>query len=204
MKDTPVHSAAVLSELRRLGILLESDALLPSVAGIVAGGPIRGSWWGHPRGRDIFAVSCRLAEHPDLVVVKLVSGKLTWVHRKLWSALMGVATSGEPWQRRGLAAPARMVLSTIKKEGEVRTDRIDRGRAAASKILEERLLVRGEEVHTESGAHARVLQTWERWARRARFTGRPMAPDSARRAFEEIVHHLNATHCAKAFLPWER
>ncbi len=204
MKDIPVHAAAVLRELERLGILIESDALLPSVAGIVAGGPIRGSWWGHPRGRDIFATSCRLAEHPDLVVVKLVSGKLTWVHRKLWSALLGVATSDEPWQRRGLAAPARIVLSRIKREGEVRTDRLDRPRAAASKILEERLLVRGEEVHTESGAHARVLQTWERWARRARFTGRSMAPDPARRAFEEIVHHLNAAHGAKAFLPWER
>ena len=204
MKDVPDHAAALLKELERHGILLESDALLPSVVGIVAGGPIRGSWWGHPRGRDIFAASSRLAEHPDLMVVKLVSGKLTWVHRKLWSALLGVATSGEPWQRRGLSALARAVLSRIEKEGEVRTDQLDRPRAVASKILEERLLVRGEEVHTESGAHARVLQTWERWARRAHFSGLPMSPDPARRAFEEIIHDLKAMHGSKASLPWER
>ena len=38
---------AALRELRRWGMLLETDPVLPSVATIVAGSRIRGSWWSH-------------------------------------------------------------------------------------------------------------------------------------------------------------
>ena len=78
----------VLEELERYGILLESDARLPSVAGLVAGEPVRGSWWGHPRGQNIYRIAGWLGEHPDVVVSKLVSGKVTYVHggcgRRCW------------------------------------------------------------------------------------------------------------------------
>ena len=40
---TPIHET-----LAECGLLLESDAKLPSVAGLVACAPVRGSWWGHP------------------------------------------------------------------------------------------------------------------------------------------------------------
>ena len=37
-------------ELERIGLLLEHDKELPSVTLLVAGEPIRGSWWGHALG----------------------------------------------------------------------------------------------------------------------------------------------------------
>src|SRR5438309_47738 len=65
----------VLAELIEHGLLLEIDARLPNVCALVAGETVRGSWWAHPRSHDIFGVNCALADHPDVLVTKLVSGK---------------------------------------------------------------------------------------------------------------------------------
>ncbi len=64
---------------------------VPSLAEAVAGGPIRGSWWGHARGREIFAVTRAVRDCPDVLVCRLVDGKITYVHRRLWPALVRLA-----------------------------------------------------------------------------------------------------------------
>ena len=87
-----------LSALQRFGILLQSDSKLPSVVGLVAGQPVRGSWWSHARSHDIHAVLTWLADEPDVLAAKLVSGKVTFVHRRLWPALSSVGRAGESWQ----------------------------------------------------------------------------------------------------------
>ena len=66
------HVARVVRELERHGLVLETDAKLPSLVAIVTGAPVRGSWWGHPLGHTIFAVGEALYEHPDVLLVKLV------------------------------------------------------------------------------------------------------------------------------------
>jgi hypothetical protein len=63
----------------------------PSLAEAIAGGPIRGSWWGHPKGHQIFHVAEAIGESPDVLVCKLVEGKVTFVHRRLWPALVKLA-----------------------------------------------------------------------------------------------------------------
>ena len=74
------------------GILLESArGPLPNVAAMVAGEPIRGSWWAHPAGHAIFAALNSLADSPDVVRTRLVNGKVTLIHRRLWPALVRVA-----------------------------------------------------------------------------------------------------------------
>src|SRR5881296_968583 len=107
----------VLSILAREGLLLLSDARLPSIAGLVAKAPVRGSWWGHPAGQAIFRVSEALADHPDVVVNRLVSGKVTYVHRRLWPALLSVARARAPWQTRRLSGPARLLLKRVTRQG---------------------------------------------------------------------------------------
>ena len=57
----------------------------------IAGGPIRGSWWGHPKGREIFAVADAVGGSAEVLVCKLVDGKVTYVHRRLWPALVRLA-----------------------------------------------------------------------------------------------------------------
>lgn len=78
--------------VERHGVVLEAArGPAPSLAVEVAGGPIRGSWWGHEKGHAIFAVCSRVRESPDVLVCKLVDGKVTFVHRRLWAALVRLA-----------------------------------------------------------------------------------------------------------------
>ena len=75
--------------VRRHGIVLQAArGPVPSLAEAVAGGPNRGSWWGHPQGQAIFAAAEAASEHADVLVCKLVEGKVTYVHRRLWPALV--------------------------------------------------------------------------------------------------------------------
>lgn len=189
----------VLLGLQRSGLLLLTDPRLPSVAGLVAGAPVRGSWWAHPRSQAIFAVALRLEDHPDVLMAKLVAGKVTFVHRDLWPALLAVAAERGPWQMRGLSPAARSLLRRVDREGEVFPGSPQR---AAARALEARLLARSGEVHTATGAHARVLEAWPRWAARA---GTASAKDvaAARRALEEAVAALDPGTAERARLPWQ-
>ena len=46
-----------LDWLREQGVVMQSaHAPVPSLAEHVAGEPIRGSWWGHPAGHEIYQV----------------------------------------------------------------------------------------------------------------------------------------------------
>ena len=81
-----------LAFVERQGIVLASArGPVPSLAEWVAGAPIRGSWWGHPRGRDIFRALSQVSESPDVLAFRLVGGKITFVHRRLWPALVRLA-----------------------------------------------------------------------------------------------------------------
>ena len=74
------------------GMLLESaHGPLPSVAELVAGERISGSWWGHPSSHAIFDAINALAESPDVVRTRLVDGKVTLIHRRVWSALVRIS-----------------------------------------------------------------------------------------------------------------
>jgi len=87
-----VTPAQALAFVRTHGVALESGTgLVPSLAAAVAGGPIRGSWWAHDRGREIFALSRAIRDCPDVLVCRLVQGKITYVHRRLWPALVRLA-----------------------------------------------------------------------------------------------------------------
>jgi hypothetical protein len=90
----PVDPMAALVEH---GMLLESArGPLPNVAEMVAGEPIRGSWWGHPASHAIFDELNALAASPDVVRTRLVNGKVTLVHRRLWPAVARVAERFPP------------------------------------------------------------------------------------------------------------
>jgi hypothetical protein len=81
-----------LEFVERHGIVLQAArGPVPSLAEAVAGGPIRGSWWGHPKGHEIFGVAEAVSESPDVLVCKLVDDKVTFVHRRLWAALVKLA-----------------------------------------------------------------------------------------------------------------
>ena len=85
-------AAEALSFVRTHGVVLESGSgPVPSLASAIAGAPIRGSWWAHARGREIFALTRAVRDCQDVLVCRLVDGKITYVHRRLWPALVRVS-----------------------------------------------------------------------------------------------------------------
>jgi hypothetical protein len=84
-----VTSKEALAFVERHGIVLQAArGPVPSLAEAIAGGPIRGSWWGHPRGGEIFRAAEAITDSPDVLVCKLVDGKITYVHRRVWAPLV--------------------------------------------------------------------------------------------------------------------
>ena len=85
-------SRQALAFIRKHGVVLEAArGPVPSVAEAIAGEPLRGSWWAHPKGREIFAVTRAIRDNDDVLVCRLVNGKITFVHRRLWPALVRAA-----------------------------------------------------------------------------------------------------------------
>jgi hypothetical protein len=96
VSSTPDH-AALMARLRRGGVLLQSArGPVPNVAELVAGEPIRGSWWSHPRSHEIFDAINRLRRSPAVVAMRLIDGKITLVHRRIWPVLVRLADRFPP------------------------------------------------------------------------------------------------------------
>ena len=78
--------------VREHGVVLASaKGPAPRLAELIAGESIKGSWWAHPKGHKIFAIFQQIDKSPDILVCRLVNGKVTFVHRRLWPALVRVA-----------------------------------------------------------------------------------------------------------------
>lgn len=75
-------------------VLASARGPVPSVAEAVAGQPIVGSWWAHPKGKAIFAALSELDDSHDVRCFKLIDGKVTFVHRRVWPALACLAGNG--------------------------------------------------------------------------------------------------------------
>ena len=81
-----------LAFIRKHGVVLEAaQGPAPSLAEVIAGEPVRGSWWSHPKSHEIFAVTRAIRDSDDVLVCRLVKGKVTFVHRRLWPALVRAA-----------------------------------------------------------------------------------------------------------------
>jgi hypothetical protein len=86
---TPKQAIAFV---RAKGVVLESGrGHVPSLAEAVAGEPIRGSWWAHPKGREIFRCTRAVRDSADVLVCRVVDGKVTYIHRRLWPAIVRLA-----------------------------------------------------------------------------------------------------------------
>jgi hypothetical protein len=87
---TPQQAIAFV---RAKGVVLESArGPVPNLAEAIAGEPIRGSWWAHPKSHEIFACSRAVRASGDVLVCRLVDGKVTYIHQSLWPAVVRLAT----------------------------------------------------------------------------------------------------------------
>lgn len=165
------------------------------MSNLVAGRPIRGSWWGDPAGRQIYLALNAIGD--DVAWPKLLGGKVTLVHRRLWPALAAIGEQEAAWQTEGLSDVERMALDVVRASGEVTTD--DLGLPAGTKPgkvvteLERRLLVISDAEHTEGGHHLRTVRTWSKW-----LPGPRPPLSEAVSALEAAAESLGA----RSALPW--
>ena len=115
-----------------------------------------------------------------------VFGKVTFVHKRLQPAVAAVGRAREPWQMRGLSPAARRLLARVDRDGSVNAT------GAASKELQERLLVNAHEEHTESGRHETVLEPWPK---------SKLTPEAGRHQIEKTATAIGAE---LHDLPWNR
>ena len=92
-------AAEAMAFVREKGVVLVSGkGAVPRLTEMIVGEPIKGSWWAHPKSHQIFAILQAVTESKEIVVCRLVDGKLTLVHRRLWPALVRVAGRFRPDQ----------------------------------------------------------------------------------------------------------
>ena len=197
---------SVWGALARWGMVLEQDKLLPSVATIIAGGPLNSSWWGHPAAKGTYEVLQALEEREEVVSVKLVSGRVTFVLQELWPALLGAALSHESWQLDGLSAEDRALLELVDDVGRVRLDELPgpaKTLRESARLLERRLLIHSGELHSESGAHTKVLGGWPVWIDEHWPGAKLMEPEAARAILSGALDAMNSYFGANARLPWQ-
>ena len=201
------HFDTVFAQLQEDGLLLLSDPELPSVSGIIAGEKIRGSWWSHELGQTIFTVSEMIEDHKDVMIMKLISRKVTFVHRERWNEIYSIGVARDDWQLKKLSANARALLKALDEAGTIQTNKVRQEFGPrpgdAARELETRLLIHAEQVHTESGKHAKVIETWDAWATRANFRARAKDPVAARRFLDGRLASLNTKYNGRGKWPWQ-
>jgi hypothetical protein len=193
----------LLKSLQENGILLLSDKSLPSVVAIIAGPKVRGPWWGHEKGHEIFRELGKLESQPEALTTRLVSGKVTYIHRRLWPDFLSVANAREGWQTRGLPSGSRRLLAEIESKGQVRMDSY-KGKSEDAREIERRLLVYTEEIHTDRGFHTRLLSIWSRCPKLRDLRFPPKNPGAGKEALEKVVDTLNERYDANGKLPWRQ
>lgn len=90
-------AAEALAFVEKSGVVLVSaKGPVPRLTEVIAGEPIKGSWWSHPKSHQIFSILEVVTESEDILVCRLVNGKITLVHRRLWPALVRLAAKFPP------------------------------------------------------------------------------------------------------------
>ena len=83
---------AALKLVKTEGVMLEAArGPVPNLVDVAFGTARKGSWWAHPRGREIFSMTRSVRDEPDVLVTRLVGGHITYIHRRLWPALVRLA-----------------------------------------------------------------------------------------------------------------
>jgi hypothetical protein len=175
-----------LAWIRKHRIALEgaNAGAVPSLAHEI-GGPFKGSWWSHPKGKAIFAAASALQDSDEVLTLKLIDGKNTYVHRALWPLLLRVVTDAQ-WRAPRIArlkTPVRAALERLESEGV-----LEHPKADLVKALEGPLLVHCASHHTEKGHHEKILQSWKAWAKHAGATAAAGSLDPAIAALREAAH----------------
>ena len=90
---------AALAFVQEHGVVLASaKGTVPRLTEAIIGEPIKGSWWAHSQSHHIFAILTAVTGSEEVLVCRLIDGKVTLVHRRLWPSLLCIANRFLPEQ----------------------------------------------------------------------------------------------------------
>jgi len=88
-----------LAFVRQHGVVLASArGTAPRLTEAIVGEDIKGSWWAHPRSSHIYSILEAVTDSDQVLVCRLIGGKITLVHRRLWPSLVRLAKRFTPEQ----------------------------------------------------------------------------------------------------------
>lgn len=192
----------------KITTLSPTSAEVPSLVETLTGDKLRGSWWSHEKAHEIYNTYQELVDRTDVLTLKLVETKVTFVHQDLWKPLLS-SVLDEQWQesvRVGLAQLSLDLLTQVENEGMLICTRDNlpsygtrqQFRKARSDLERRGLLVSGD-VHTATGAHAPILESWRHVKQRCIPTAHLLIDRVD--ALEELRQHTGNVSLTIAYSP---
>ena len=204
LKDPKVMGKKILSLLEKDKILLLQDKSFPSIVSKIIGQNIVGSWWGHPMANPIYNGLRWLEDHHPVLIIKLISGKVTYVHESLFADIYSIVREPRDWQLKKLNDDDQAVLKYIQKKKKVVSNdpqlmNLVKDAKKSLLNLEKKLLVYSSEEHTESGKHIKEFKIWKDSKISA---SKPGDYTSALKKIEKHITKLSGDTREKVKLPW--
>lgn len=199
-----------IARLDEWGLVLDSDPRLPSWTSLVVERTVRGSWWADPEVHLIHSLGSRFTGHRDVLHVRLVSGKMTCLHRRLWPAFLAVAASREGWKVDGLSQAGEAMRARLRFHHRLTADDPDlpstsvKANGAAMRELEGRLLCVGGDMHTARGSHVKYVTTWAVWRAEMKLPKPTLSAADGRKQLDACLDRLNREFDGHGGLPWWR
>ncbi|OLS19918.1 MAG: hypothetical protein HeimC2_39440 [Candidatus Heimdallarchaeota archaeon LC_2] len=157
-------------------VTLSMTKTFPSLINEIVDEPIEGSWWGHPKGNEIWIISEGVKDSVDILTTKMLYGKVTFIYKSLWPSLYKIVTDSNWRERRitKLNTLGRKILNELQIKQKIRFDQLNlEGEAGKNQKkvlmkvrhkLEASLLIHSEQLHTTKGYHITQIKLWEEWA----------------------------------------
>jgi hypothetical protein len=93
------NAEEALAFVRKHGVVLAAaKGNAPRLTEAITGERIRGSWWAHPQSHRIYTILRAVSESDNVLVCRLIDGKITLVDRRLWPCLIALAPRFSPEQ----------------------------------------------------------------------------------------------------------
>lgn len=190
--------------LEKNKILLLQDKSFPSIVAKIVGEEITGSWWGHPLANPIYNGLQWLEHNHSILVIKLISGKVTYIHESLFSDIYSIVQEPRDWQLKGLKDDELKLLKYVSKKKKITSDdpklvEIVKDPKKSFMTLEKKLLVYSAEEHTDSGKHIKEYMTWKD---SKIGKSKPGDYEVSKERIEKVVAGLNQMSESKNKLPW--
>jgi hypothetical protein len=205
LKNPSVMGMKIYKLLEADKILLLQDKSFPNIVSKIVGGKIVGSWWGHPLANPIYNGLGWLEHNRNVLVIKLLDGKVTYIHESLFSEIYSIVSETRNWQLKNLKPDDLKLFKYVSKKNKVPSDdpqlkNLVKDTKKSFAILENKLMLFCEEEHTESGKHIKIFMPWKKSKIHCK---NPTHYDLARNTVEKVIADLNKRSASKAKLPWD-